>query len=139
MIDGIVHRLDIGSQAERLLVLLHGYGATEHDIASIVPMVDPAGRFVVVSPRGPIPTPGGGASWYDFDEDRRADPASFRATLARLDAFVTSVAERFDLDRADSVMGGVLAGRGHGGLACVRHGVAPAARILVLWHDRRCR
>lgn len=49
LIDELVHRLDIGSEAERLLVLLHGYGATEHDIASIVPTVDPAGRFVVVS------------------------------------------------------------------------------------------
>ncbi len=108
----LAYRLDAGADAQRLLVLLHGYGATRHDIASIVPFVDPDGRYLVVSPAAPIPVAGGGASWYDFDDSWRADPESFRAIVDDLNGFLDTICQRFGLDRSDAVMGGFSQGAG---------------------------
>lgn len=54
----------IGSlEGHRLLVLLHGYGADEHDLLPIAPAL--GGDDVVVSLRGPLSLEGGGAAWAD--------------------------------------------------------------------------
>ena len=37
--------------ADRLLVLIHGYGADEYDLAPLAPVLDDAGRFFTVCPR----------------------------------------------------------------------------------------
>ena len=42
-----------GSTAERLLLLLHGYGADERDLGGLLPHLDPEGHFAAVLPRGP--------------------------------------------------------------------------------------
>ena len=47
----------------RLLVLIHGYGADEFDLAGLVPHIDPDGRFFTVCPRGPRSVMGFGAGW----------------------------------------------------------------------------
>ncbi len=109
---GLAFHLEGGPRSERLLVLLHGFGATPNDIAAVVPHVDPAGRYAVVAPRGPIELPGGGASWYDFDERWAADPASFHTTLAALDLFVDGVCGAFGTARSEVVIGGFSQGAG---------------------------
>ena len=69
----------------RLLLLVHGYGADEHDLAPLAPYLDPEGRYFTVCPRGPLTVePFGGASWYDF-ADGGADEATFEG--ARLAAW----------------------------------------------------
>ena len=42
-----------GSDAERVLLLMHGYGADERDLGGLLPYLDPEGKFVTVLPRGP--------------------------------------------------------------------------------------
>ena len=42
-----------GDDAERLLLLVHGYGADEQDLGGLLPHLDPEGRFCAVMPRGP--------------------------------------------------------------------------------------
>ena len=42
-----------GSGAERVLLLLHGYGADERDLGGLLTYLDPEGKFVTVLPRGP--------------------------------------------------------------------------------------
>ena len=106
------YRLDAGPDASRLLVLLHGYGSNHHNIASIIPMVDPDGRFVTVSPLAPITVAGGGASWYEFDQSWRADRDSFNETLDALSTFVDTMCARFGFDPADSILGGFSQGAG---------------------------
>ena len=39
-----------GDQAERVMLLLHGYGADEVDLGGLLPYLDPDGRFVTVLP-----------------------------------------------------------------------------------------
>ena len=36
----------------RLLLLVHGYGADEHDLAPLAPYLDPEGLFFTVCPGG---------------------------------------------------------------------------------------
>ena len=105
-------RLDGRGHAERLLVLLHGYGATQHDIAPIAAHVDPDGRFYTLSPRGRIDVAGGGASWYDFDDAWRADPDSFASALEGLDGLIGSACARLEIARSDVVVGGFSQGAG---------------------------
>lgn len=95
----------------RLHVLLHGYGATPDDIAAIGPYVDPDHRFTTVAPRGPLPA-GNGASWYDFDDAWQADPASFAAGLAALDAAVDQACLDAGAARDEIVVGGFSQGAG---------------------------
>ena len=60
LVTNVVH----GSAAERVLLLLHGYGADERDLGGLLPYLDPEGRFVTVLPRGPHAAPPG-FSWFD--------------------------------------------------------------------------
>lgn len=94
----------------RLLMLVHGFGADEHDLAPLAPIIDPEGRFFVVCPRGPLEVePYGGASWYDFT-DNGADPATFQGSLIALDHTVDAVCQARGLDRSAAVFAGFSQG-----------------------------
>lgn len=74
--------------ADRLLVLLHGFSAEQHHLAAYVPLVDPDERFTAVAPRGIHDLPDSdGASWYERT-DNGPDPTSFRHALDTLAEFV---------------------------------------------------
>jgi phospholipase/carboxylesterase len=64
-----------------LLVLLHGRGADEHDLLSVVPPTVP--DFFVVSVRAPYRFPYGGYTWFDLEniEDPNLDQLSESAGL----------------------------------------------------------
>ena len=56
-----------GSEASRLMLLVHGYGADERDLGGLLPYLDPEGRFAVVLPRGPEAAAGTpGFAWYSW-------------------------------------------------------------------------
>jgi phospholipase/carboxylesterase len=94
----------------RLLLLVHGYGADEHDLAPLAPYLDPEGAFFTVCPRGPITVePFGGASWYDFT-DGGADEATLEGALIELDHAVDAACASRGLDRARSVWMGFSQG-----------------------------
>ena len=77
----------VGTRGEgrRLLVLVHGYGADEHDLAPLAPHLDPDGEFFTVCPRGPNSVMGFGAGWYERDQDGNIDPTEFLASVDALD------------------------------------------------------
>jgi len=94
----------------RLLLLVHGYGADEHDLAPLAPYLDPEGAFFTVCPRGPQTVePFGGASWYDFT-DGGADEATLEGALIQLDHAVDSACAARGLDRSRSVWMGFSQG-----------------------------
>src|SRR6266536_1270393 len=63
----LINNVIRGSNAGRLLLLAHGFGADERDLGGLLPYLDPEGRFVTVLPRGPVAVPGmPGFAWYDF-------------------------------------------------------------------------
>src|SRR5262245_29701395 len=56
-----------GSDADRLMLLVHGYGADERDLGGLLPYLDPDGKLAVVLPRGPEAAPGTpGFAWYSW-------------------------------------------------------------------------
>ena len=114
MTTDLAFRLDGRGHAERLLVLLHGYGATQHDIAPVAASADPHGRFYSLSPRGPIEVAGGGASWYDFDDAWQADPDSFTSAIDSLDSLIGSTCSLLGIERSNVVLGGFSQGAGLG-------------------------
>jgi len=105
-----------GSAAERLLLLVHGYGADEVDLGGLLPYLDPDGIFAAVMPRAPLAAPGTpGYMWYDLmGEDRDAAEKQFDAALAELDELVDEQCEQLGFDRSAAVFSGFSQG---GGLA----------------------
>lgn len=96
---------------DHLLVLIHGYGADEYDLAALAPILDPAGRCFTVCPRGPIDVaPYGGAAWYDRDEHGVIEPGSFQRSLLALDQLVDAAAAPRGISRARTVVIGFSQG-----------------------------
>jgi phospholipase/carboxylesterase len=82
-----------------LLLLLHGYGASEHDLFDFADYVDP--RFHVVSARAPLALPWGGYAWYQLGgaPGRLVPDAATRASgLDLIERFVPSLPGRLGTD-----------------------------------------
>ena len=71
---------EAAGEPEGALVLFHGRGADEHDLAPLLDVLDPERRFVGVTPRGPLSLPPGGAHWYAVREIGFPDPSTFLPT-----------------------------------------------------------
>ena len=89
--DPLVHVVrDAAAEPEGALVLLHGRGADEHDLTSLLDVLDPDRRLVGLTPGAPLPGPGGsgGRWWYMVPRVGYPDPTTFHATYAQLTAFL---------------------------------------------------
>jgi thioredoxin 1 len=103
-----------GSASERLLLLLHGFGADERDLGGLLRYLDPEGRFATVLPRGPIAAPPG-FSWFDVvTADPEGIAAGFTAALAEVDDLLDAACAEHGFAREEAVVGGFSQG---GGLA----------------------
>lgn len=88
---------EAAGEAEGALILLHGRGADEHDLASVLDILDPERRLVGLTPGAPLPGPGGagGRWWYMVPRVGYPDPRTFQATYAQLTSFLDGwLAER---------------------------------------------
>jgi thioredoxin 1 len=102
-----------GSSAQRLLLLVHGYGADEQDLGGLLPYLDPEGSFAAVMPRAPITAPGTpGYMWYEMSGGSGEVTEQFLAALDALDAIVDEQCEQLGLDRASAIFGGFSQGAG---------------------------
>src|SRR6266576_2074296 len=112
-----------GSEAQRLLLLVHGYGADERDLGGLLPYLDPDGIFAAVLPRGPVAAPGTpGFAWYEFGEG--AGPG-FAAALAELDTLVDEQCRELGFERDRAIFGGFSQGAG----LALALGVFPGDRV----------
>jgi phospholipase/carboxylesterase len=111
MTQELATRIVRGEQAERLLVLVHGLGTDENDLAELVPHLDPGGRFLAVLPRGPFAHPPGFA-WFPIGPmgARDRDPNAFVAALDLLDAALDREAATHGMAREDAVVAGFSQG-----------------------------
>ncbi len=120
--------------SQRLLLLVHGYGADERDLAGLVSYLDPEGRYAVVLPRGPLEAPGSpGFSWYDMSSGAEQgggaatpDTEGFAAALAALDALLDEACAEQGFERTDAIVGGFSQGAGL--TLALALGSEPAAR-----------
>lgn len=100
------HTRPAAGDPEGLLVLLHGRGAHELDLAPLLDLLDPQRRLLGVTPRGPLSLPPGGAHWYALREVGYPDPPTFLATFERLAEWLDGLGFRPD----QTVLGGFSQG-----------------------------
>ena len=89
--EPLVHVVrESSGEPEGALVLLHGRGADEHDLTSVLDILDPERRLVGITPGAPLPGPGGsgGRWWYMVPRVGYPDPTTFDASYAQLTAFL---------------------------------------------------
>ncbi len=92
------------------LVLMHGRGADERDLAPLFDVLDPERRLLCVAPRGPLPIPPGGRHWYIVRRVGFPDPETFVPTVPRLDGWLAALAEDSGVPIGKTVLGGFSQG-----------------------------
>ena len=81
----LVHEIrPAAGEPQGALVLMHGRGADEHDLAPFLDLLDPKRRLVGVTPGGPLFLPPGGRHWYVVPRVGYPDPDTFRASYELL-------------------------------------------------------
>jgi len=94
----------------RLLVLLHGYGADEHDLGPLASHLDPLGDFFTICPRAPFDVPPTGAGWYERAGDGSIDPATFIGSVDAVDVTIDWACAEFGFNRSEAVVIGFSQG-----------------------------
>jgi phospholipase/carboxylesterase len=92
------------------LVLLHGRGTDEYDLAPLVDMLDPEGRLVGVTPRAPLTLPPGGHHWYVSVGIPNPHPQTFHGTLNLLSGWLDALLAEHELVYDHLVLGGFSQG-----------------------------
>jgi phospholipase/carboxylesterase len=96
--------------AAGMLLLLHGRGASEHDLLPLADALDPDRRLVAVLPRAPLRLPPGGNHWYVVREIGRPDPNTFLPTLAATGDWMDTVAAAHGVESGRVVVAGFSQG-----------------------------
>ncbi len=120
------------SERPPLLLLLHGYGASEGDLFDLADEVDP--RLHVVSARAPLALPWGGFAWYHLGgaPGRLVPDAASRATaLDLVERFVPSLPGRLGSDPARTYVLGFSQGAIMGLALAMRRPEALAGLIAI--------
>jgi thioredoxin len=108
----LVTNVIAGSDAERVLLLMHGYGADERDLGALLPYLDPEGKFVTVLPRGPHAAPPG-FSWFDvMTQDPDVAREGFAEALSAVDELLDSACAEHGMKREKAVVAGFSQGAG---------------------------
>jgi thioredoxin 1 len=120
----LVTNLVSGSDARRVLLLAHGYGADERDLGGLLGYLDPEGAFATVMPRGPHAAPGApGFSWYDMAAG--LSPDVFTEVLDLLDETLDDTCAQFGFPRSEAIVGGFSQGAGLAIALALRSGDSP--------------
>jgi phospholipase/carboxylesterase len=111
MPDGLVHQLrPAAGKPAGALILLHGRGADEYDLLSVLDALDPEQRLIGLTPGAPLPGPGGGRWWYHVPRVGFPDPATFHATYGQLTAFLDGWLAEQSLGWDRAILGGFSMG-----------------------------
>jgi phospholipase/carboxylesterase len=92
------------------LVLFHGRGTDEHDLFPLIGALDPDGRLLGATPRGPLSLPPGGAHWYAVREIGYPDPETFLASFELAGAWLDSFAAETGIPPERTVLAGFSQG-----------------------------
>ena len=107
----IVHRVrPAAGTPAGALVLMHGRGADQLDLAPLVDILDPEQRLVGLVPRGPLALPPGGAHWYIVRELGYPDQATFLDTVAQVSDWLDGALTEVGVGPERTVFGGFSQG-----------------------------
>jgi phospholipase/carboxylesterase len=110
-VSGLVHRIrPAAGEPAGALVLMHGRGTSEADLASLIDVFDPDRRLVGLLPRGPLSLPPGGNHWYAVREIGYPDPGTFLPTVEALSGWLEAVLDEHGMARSRTVLGGFSQG-----------------------------
>jgi len=119
--------------AKRILMLIHGFGADERDLAGLLPYLDPEGAYCVLLPRAPEEVAGtSGFAWYQWDSSGAPDIARFTESLDALDALLDKECLERGFERSDSILGGFSQGGGMAIAMALRSGRIKPKGILAM-------
>ena len=94
-----------------LIVLLHGFGSSMHDLAGLAPSIDPKG-YIYACPNGPIHVPLGpgitGYAWMRHPGSRNPDAA--QAAEEALSVFLDEVMQQYQAPPGRLLLGGFSQG-----------------------------
>ncbi len=95
------------------LLLLHGWGASAHDLLGLAPLIH-GGEALVLCPQGPVSFSVGGGmqgyGWFPLVPGSPPEPAAFRAGVEGLQAFLGDALERYPIDRERLAVAGFSQG-----------------------------
>lgn len=107
----LVHRVrPAGGEPDGALILFHGRGADETDLFPLIDLLDPEGRLVGVTARGPLSLPPGGAHWYVVREVGYPDPRTFWPSFERAGRWLDGLAAGIGVPIERTVLGGFSQG-----------------------------
>jgi phospholipase/carboxylesterase len=110
-VSPIEHRTrPAAGEPDGALVLLHGRGADELDLAPLLDLLDPEQRFVGLVPRGPLALPPGGAHWYVVREIGFPDTSTFLASFGEASAWLDAALAEAGVPPDRAVLGGFSQG-----------------------------
>jgi phospholipase/carboxylesterase len=92
------------------LVLLHGRGADERDLAPVLDVLDPDRRLVGLTPGAPLQLPPGGRHWYVVPRVGFPHPPTFLASYAALTSLLDDWLRERGIDWSQTVIGGFSMG-----------------------------
>ena len=92
------------------LVMLHGRGTNEHDLAPLVGVLDPRRRLLGVTPRAPLTLPPGGSHWYVSRRLGHPDPDTFWATYELASGWLDDLLAEHGVAHDRLVLGGFSQG-----------------------------
>jgi phospholipase/carboxylesterase len=95
---------------EGALVLFHGRGADEHDLFRLLDLLDPAGRLLGVTMRGPLSLPPGGAHWYIVRRVGFPDHDTFHSTYDSVTTSLDDLLAEHGVPHGRTVLGGFSQG-----------------------------
>ena len=108
---GLVYRTRAAAGTpDGALVLFHGRGADENDLFPLLDFLDPEGRLVAATPRGPLSLPPGGAHWYVVREIGAPDKDTFDASYELAGEWLAGFAEETGVPPEQTVLGGFSQG-----------------------------
>jgi phospholipase/carboxylesterase len=110
-LDRLAHMIrPAAGEPQGALVLMHGRGTSEQDLAGLLDVLDPERRFVGACPRGPLQLPPGGFHWYVVPRVGYPDADTFRASYAALGEWLGALAEHTGVPAERTVLGGFSQG-----------------------------
>jgi phospholipase/carboxylesterase len=121
-LDSLAYRArPAAGEPEGALVLFHGRGTDEHDLAPLLDALDPERRLAGYTPRGPLALPPGGAHWYAIRELGFPDPVTFMPTYELASGWLDALTDETGVPLERTVIGGFSQG------AVMSHALAQGA------------
>lgn len=95
------------------IILLHGWGASAHDLLGLAPILH-GGGALVLCPQGPVAFEIAqgmlGFGWWPITQTREIDPREFDAARGLLRGFLDEAIKRYPIDRRKIVIAGFSQG-----------------------------